>query len=240
MTTLVAWISYPRPGYSSAIYLASDSRITWGSQNNRWDAGRKLFTTTAKAHAFGYCGDVVFPSLVLAQVTSAIDHDLLFDNNIAASHKHAAVVSVIKTSFGRRHNTPDRSFDIVHAYRHGAGRECSFHLWRLQYDHSARIWSVDSLSVPVQTETITELGTGARATQRHHRRWGTSDVAGSSRAVFSAFGDALQSQEDPLSGGAPQLAALYRRGPAQSLGVGMKGGAICMGCLSRSMPSHQN
>ena len=45
------------------IYLASDSRITWGSANRRWDAGRKLFTSDKSSHAFGYCGDVVFPSL---------------------------------------------------------------------------------------------------------------------------------------------------------------------------------
>jgi hypothetical protein len=203
MTTLIAWVSHPRKSSVSAVYLASDSRITWGSTNRRWDAGRKLFTTAAKAHAFGYCGDVVFPSLVLTQVASAIDQDLLFEDCEGSSAKHKAVVSVIKRSFERRHSTPDYSFDIVHAYRDGAGKTCSFHLWHIRYDQNTRTWTDAELSIPIQTQTIIELGTGARLAQRHGRSWKASDVGGTSRSVFGGFCDALRSQGDPLSGGAP-------------------------------------
>jgi hypothetical protein len=100
MTTLIAWISYGHSGLATAVYLASDSRITWGSQNNRWDAGRKLFTASTSPHAFGYCGDVVFPSLVLAQVASAIDQKLVFDSNALPDVKHAAIVSLLRADPG--------------------------------------------------------------------------------------------------------------------------------------------
>jgi len=83
MTTLIAWIVYSatgeRPELPRAIYVASDSRITWGSQARRWDAGRKVFNPSKAPHIFGYCGDVVFPSLVLGQVISAIDNNIMFE-----------------------------------------------------------------------------------------------------------------------------------------------------------------
>jgi hypothetical protein len=129
MTTLVAWVSYPKSKKNiSGIYLASDSRITWGSANRRWDAGRKLFTSDKSAHAFGYCGDVVFPSLVLAQVISALDQKQIFEEDVSPNDKHMAVVSVIKSSFERRHNAPNQSFTIVHTHRDGSGDAACFRL----------------------------------------------------------------------------------------------------------------
>jgi hypothetical protein len=224
MTTLIAWVSYPisRPNIR-AIYLASDSRITWGSANRRWDAGRKLFTSDRSAHAFGYCGDVVFPSLVLAQVISAIDQKQLFEEDVPPDDQHKAIVSVIKSSFERRHNAPDQGFTIVHAYRERSGDAACFRVWRTDYDHNQKVWGDALLTFPRDTATIVELGSGASATRQHGRRWKASDVGGTSRSVFSAFCDALGSKTDPLSGGAPQLAALYTSGPARPLGVFYQG-----------------
>jgi hypothetical protein len=223
MTTLIAWVSYPQSKVATAVYLASDSRITWGSKNKRWDAGRKLFTTGTSAHAFGYCGDVVFPSLVLAQVTTTIDQSLLFEESAAPDDKHAAVLSVIKGSFDRRHDAPDNSFSIVHAHRAKSGRATRFCLWRIDYNHRTRAWTDSSVDLPQETATIVELGTGAKKLRSHSQRWNTSDVGGTSRSVYAAFCDALRSGSDPLSGGAPQLAGLYTKGPAQPLGVWYKG-----------------
>lgn len=220
MTTLIAWLSYPKSkAHVSAVYLASDSRITWGSANRRWDAGRKLFTSDKSAHAFGYCGDVVFPSLVLAQVISAIDQKQIFEDDAPPNQQHTAIISVIKSSFERRHNAPDQSFTILHAHRDGSGDSASFRVWQIDYDHGRKAWKSELLKLPKDTETIVELGSGASATKQHGRRWSASDVGGTSRSVFSAFCDALGSRADPLSGGAPQLAALYTSGPARPLGV---------------------
>jgi hypothetical protein len=224
MTTLVSWVSYRRSKSDiRALYLASDSRITWGSANRRWDAGRKLFTSDKSAHAFGYCGDVVFPSLVLAQVISAIDQKQLFEEDVSPNDQHVAIVSVIRTSFGRRHNAPDQSFTIVHAHRDGSGDGACFWVWRVDYDHNQKVWNDELLTLPSDTATIVELGSGASVTRQHGRRWSASDVGGTSRSVFSAFCDALGSKTDPLSGGAPQLAALYTSGPARPLGVFYQG-----------------
>ena len=57
MTTLISWVGIDQRRPTS-LYLASDSRISWGSQHHRWDVGRKLFSCKVSADIFGYCGDV--------------------------------------------------------------------------------------------------------------------------------------------------------------------------------------
>ena len=61
MTSLLAWVGVDSRHLSS-IYLASDSRISWGDVAN-WDFGRKLFASTKYPEIIGYVGDVLFPSL---------------------------------------------------------------------------------------------------------------------------------------------------------------------------------
>src|SRR3972149_10433699 len=102
MTSLIAWVSIDQRA-PSAFYLASDSRISWGSERARWDAGRKLFICRQYADVFGYCGDVVFPSLVLGQIADAADAGLLFHNKDDADRRHAKFSTAVKASFGRFH-----------------------------------------------------------------------------------------------------------------------------------------
>jgi hypothetical protein len=58
MTTLIAWVAFTdtgeHPELPRAVYMASDSRITWGSSGRRWDAGRKLFSPHEQPHLFGH------------------------------------------------------------------------------------------------------------------------------------------------------------------------------------------
>lgn len=223
MTTLIGWVSYTTTGSDRktprAVYLASDSRITWGSSARRWDAGRKLFAPHSAPHIFGYCGDVVFPSLVLGQIVSAIDRRALFAANADPQLKHSAIFESIQESFGRRHNAPDADFSILHVHRQRSERGSRFFLWQIDYRRAGRIWSSTQLEIPPKTAIIVELGTGAVAARIHAKRWSESDVGGTSRSIFSGFCDALLSGSDPLSGGPPQVAALYNGGIPRSLGV---------------------
>jgi hypothetical protein len=89
MTTLFSWLSVDNRGPSS-IYIVSDSRITWGSSGKRWDSGRKVFATKS-ADIFGYCGEVLFPSLVLSQLGDLIDRDILWSSDCAAENRHSKI-----------------------------------------------------------------------------------------------------------------------------------------------------
>jgi len=222
MTSLLSWVSYTSTGKDrttpTALYIVSDSRITWGSSARHWDAGRKVFSCRLEAHIFGYCGDVVFPSLVLAQITSAIDSGILFPDGAAAEKKHAIIFESIQRSFERRHNAPGENFSIIHALRIGEDDSGQYFVWQISYNVRTKVWESEGLAIPPKTGVIAILGSGGKSVKEHVRRWSQSDVGARSSAIFSAFCDALFSEEDPHTGGAPQIAALHRGSHGQIIG----------------------
>lgn len=223
MTTLVSWITYSttgeKPELPRAIYIASDSRITWGSESLRWDAGRKVFNSREQPHIFGYCGDVVFPSLVLGQIVTAIDNEILFENDRTPDHKHERIFESIKNSYQQGHNHPITDFSIIHAYRSATWPNTDFFFWHISYKAQTHEWFSKKLPLPEKTGIIISLGSGALSAKSHEARWTKSNVGGTSRSFFSAFCDAIASGDDKLSGGAAQLCALYPKPMPKSIGV---------------------
>ncbi|MGB6153068.1 MAG: hypothetical protein WBG48_13880 [Pricia sp.] len=223
MTTLASWITYSKTGEKPelprAIYIASDSRITWGSESLRWDSGRKVFCSQIKPHIFGYCGDVVFPSLVLGQIISAIDNEILFENEQTSDQKHECIFEVIKNSHKVGHNHPIMDFSIIHAYRSLTWPNTEFLFWHISYKARTDEWFSKKVALPKKTGIVISLGSGAPSAKSHEARWQESDVGGTSRSFFSAFCDSVDSGEDKLSGGAPQLCALYPNLQPKSIGI---------------------
>lgn len=220
MTTLISWASY-KAGHAhspNSIYFASDSRITWGSHKKHWDGGRKVFACRLEPHIFGYCGDVVFPSLVIAQMVSAIDSGVLFPSAASAEQKQSAVLETLKKSFQRRNDAPDQDFSILHALRVGQDKKRAFSVWSIEYESKQKTWRSTPLALPSATGIAAMLGTGRASVTKYIKLWSASDVGGRSSAIFSGFCDALFSGEDKYSGGMPQICALNPGSHAQTLG----------------------
>jgi hypothetical protein len=219
MTTLISWISVDQHA-PAALYMASDSRISWGSPRARWDAGRKLFACRKFPDLFGYAGEVVFPSLVLGQISDAADLALFFRDNDDSHTRHGRFVEAIKVSFDHRHNVPNTKFCILHASRELSGRKAEFRLWRLTYDPKGRTWSDILISVPNQRSTLlAALGSGEESLRFHSQRWEASAQGGTSRSIFSAFCDSIKSNKDLFSGGVPQLVGMYHTRMPQAFGI---------------------
>ncbi len=218
MTTLLSWISVDARGPSS-IYIVGDSRITWGSASKRWDSGRKVFACRS-ADIFGYCGDVLFPTLVLGQLGDLIDRDLLWNRGEEAEARHAKIAGYLKASFNRRHDAPDYDFTIIHCGRDGEGLTGSFHIWRVTYRARFRDWIDERIDIggPLKSTVLLKLGSGNQALDREIETWASSPQGGTARAIFSAFCDSLERGGDPLSGGVPQIVALHRQGEGKVIG----------------------
>lgn len=216
MTTVIGWISYD-PKFAAA-YMASDSRITWDSSSEkRWDAGRKIFPSKLFPDILGYAGDVVFPALALSQIIEAMDAKLMFAENSTPWERHEVILRCLKDSFAHRHQADDKDFSILHISGFGAGRDRSAHAWSIDYKASTKVWTDRVLQVPTVTGLIECLGSGTGAAKSHLWRW--NEVAPFSREFFSSFCDAIASGDDGLSGGAPQLAGFYPKGPARAFGI---------------------
>jgi hypothetical protein len=214
MTSLICWAGIDQRGPAS-LYIASDSRLSKSASS--WDYGRKVFGCRNSADIFGYCGAVLFPSQVLSQLVDAIDSGVLFDpNNTCPLTRLSIIEKRIEHSVA---TFPERTpFSIVYGTRQGEGFGAQFQVAVVSWDDVKGIQS-RAITTPVRSDLILALGSGSPTIDEYQFKWRTSDVGRTSRAVFSAFCDAIQSGKDKYSGGAPQLVGLYLRGPSHSFGV---------------------
>jgi hypothetical protein len=192
MTTLIAWAAIDQRG-QSALYFASDSRITWGSRARRWDVGRKLFACTSSPDLFGYVGEVLFPSLVLSQITDAADHGLMIGDDDDADERHGSFSRAIKLSFSNRHNAPAYNFQILHAARVASGMSASFRCWLLSYNATEETWTDREITFELNySNLIIAIGSGAKSFEQQFKNLGDKPQKHTSRAAFWAFCDALK------------------------------------------------
>jgi hypothetical protein len=217
MTSLISWVGADSRGPSS-VYFASDSRITWPGAG-KWDHGRKLFACRRYPHIFGYCGDVLFPTQTLSQITEMIDSGLIaadpFDSIDSYTEK---IVAIIEAALKTYPPPTKQKFDVLYCMREGEFMQSRFHLRQITFDPVSTP-TVLPIEIPSQSGTVAVLGSGSKCVRDQLHLWESSQVGGTSRSVFSAFCDALRSGDDPSSGGPPQLVGLRRMSPPRTFGV---------------------
>ncbi|MFZ2404112.1 MAG: hypothetical protein WAW41_03175 [Methylobacter sp.] len=230
MTTLISWLGVDSR-QAGSIYLASDSRLTWGDSSS-WDAGKKLFAARNMPEIFGYCGDVTFPTQVLAQFCEQIDSGTVFSNNDSFERKLEIAYACIDQSFTTypKKNLGDE-FQILYVSRVGIGMGAEFFAGAISWERSKNNLEAIILPMPKRSSLIKGIGTGSQSIEDWYYRWKTSDVQNTSRSVFGAFCDSLESGNDPMSGGAPQLIGLYRIGQPKVFGVIWHGQRYLSGSL---------
>lgn len=221
MTTLFSWTGIDTHGPAS-IYIASDSRISWGKKAT-WDAGRKLFASRHFPDIFGYCGSVSFPIQILGQLVEHIDDRLLFNESDSIEIKIEKVRSQIERSLNLMPKLQRGTCQILYASRLGHRMQSIFHASWIKVDHDGV--TVQNIELPEKSGLIAISGSGKVSLKTWYGEWvGKSNQdphqsGSTSRNVFSAFCDSLESRQDPYSGGAPQLVGIYRVGPSKNFGV---------------------
>lgn len=218
MTSLVTWVGADTRGPAS-LNIAADSRITWALNDpaaRHWDHGKKIFASSTAPLVAGFVGDVLFPALMLPAIIDRLDCGVFRAAGSAAD----GVVAAIRREW-REYPVPERRpVNIYIAYRIGDGMTSRFRLTTLSYQPQISAdWTADDIQIP-QTSTYLKIdGSGKTAIKAALTKWQSSAAAGTSRAVFSGFVDAVVSGVDPDSGGAPQLGCLYRVGAGRLLGI---------------------
>ena len=78
----------------------------------------------------------------------------------------------------------------------------------------------DTLIPPPEESSILKIqGSGEESYWKASRSWEQSEHKRTSRSLYSAFVDSIKSDEDPRSGGPPQLVGLYRKDPGRLFGT---------------------
>jgi hypothetical protein len=214
MTSIVVWAGVDTHGPSS-LYVASDSRISWGKDGS-WDQGRKVFTSSSNPHIFGYWGDVMFPALAIPTIIDRIDRGVLSSRNGAW---HSEIREAIRLFWSNYPKDQRRDFGIVHGFRAGEGTGCIFSASIVAYERITDSWVTMEIPMPERSAVLRIAGSGIPQIRRALTLWQASRAANTSRAIFSAFCESIAGRGDPLTGGPPQLAGLYRIDPGRLFGV---------------------
>lgn len=230
MTTIASHLSIDSRG-PCAIYIASDSRITWGNASRRWDAGQKTFASSASPDIFGYCGSAFFPTQIINQVTRQIDAGLLYDEMNCADERHGRWVSTIKKSLENSVSAEVPDFKLFHASRTGSGMTCSFRLWEVSFQSDGQVWK--DIEIDLQSDRshfASVRGSGRDSLRKQLAISNHQEEAGTSRHAFQALFQSIKAGRDSLSGGAPQIVGMYRIRSARSFGMIWEGNRYYCGC----------
>jgi hypothetical protein len=158
MSSLAAWVGVDSRGPAS-VYFASDSRVTWAASDTTWDCGRKTFASPTSSDIFAYCGDVLFPSLVLGQVEGLLARGIPFSDADTAIKRHEAVKVMAEQSFSGYPGPNRNAFTILHAARDNSGMSSRFRLWRLDWSRIAG-WKDEEIELPTESVLVLAVGSG--------------------------------------------------------------------------------
>jgi len=221
MTSLIAWAAVDSRAISS-LNFASDSRISWIAQHkiigNPWDHTKKIFASLTTSDIFGFCGDSIIASNILGQFT-----DIPSVGGIPTAIENPqetvnALARMIEKSITLYPDDRRNPFTIIHGARIGTGKEAAWNVFRLDCDGTTCA-APSIIPMPSESEVIIELGSGKEYIHRFQNKWRESEVGGTSRAIFSAFCDAIASGEDRFSGGPVQFCRLLRKDVAKPIGI---------------------
>ena len=219
MTLLISWIGVDdkKNGKEiSSIYLASDSRYTWGN-SGKYDFGIKVFGSTKHPEIFGFCGDVMFPSMILGQMIPQIDNGILVDNFDDTDTKSNKIFEFIKSSFKLypKHFLIG-NFTILHATRF----EKVFKLFQITIGADEEL-KKQEIELPNISTQVFHGGSGGVEFKNNWDYWDSErhNNYRTSRAVYHCLYETLKTIKDPSTGGYAQIVGLYRNKNARLFGI---------------------
>jgi hypothetical protein len=212
MTVMIGWVGRDTHAPPASAYIATDSRITWGAR--AWDFGRKTYASRTTADIFGYCGDVLFPSLALSQFVSALDEDLYPPD---FESRRAGLERLLRVSFQAVPLQEQRPFTILHFGREADKMDSQFYAATFGWRNGN--WTTAQPTLPSERSAVVHIDGSGTPALRTAISAIVPAACGTTRALFTTFVQVLGEGTDPLSGGAPQLVGLYRIGCGRSFGI---------------------
>jgi len=218
MTLIVSWIGVDSRKISS-LYIASDSRISWGDRA-RFDNGRKVFGCRDFPLIVGYCGDVLFPTMVLTQLIDIADSGFLFPHNSTNEEMFSIFYNKLQEQFAQypvnKSDVMADTLEILLACRRG---EVDFLCRKMKWTKANDTWSTDDLPFSKHSDKLFVIGSGKDEFENRYMEFQKSNEAKTSRAVFQCLCETLENMIDGYCGGSPQLVGLYNKFNAKQFGI---------------------
>ena len=137
VTSIVVWCGVDSRSPAS-LYIATDSRISWGRNAPTWDRGRKAFSSTNAPFVFGYWGQVLFPALALPEVQERADRGMY--SEMASREAHDSIATTLIRQWSKYPPAQRADVGIIIGSRNGEGMNSQFHISILTYSSAKNDW----------------------------------------------------------------------------------------------------
>lgn len=217
MTSLAVALASDSRG-PSGLYLITDSRITWGTSSEKWDAGQKTFVSPNSPDIFGYCGDAYFIPMIMGQILNSSFSETLGLSERSASDRHTIFLNLVKSSIEKVSTSTISDLVFFHGAREDEFMDSTFHLWESTYVAKEKTWKDSKIYLDHKSYLVTLGGSGQKNIEEFQKQTKNTSEGSTSRAAIQAFCGSLEHGGDSFSGGAPQLVGLWRKGNARQFG----------------------
>lgn len=209
MTLLVAWTGIDSRSPAS-VYIATDSRITWG-KSGYFDHAVKTFAIKNFPAIIGYCGDSLVSQMLISQAISVID---------AMPHcegiKLEELVNLFLRIINRNYvqypaNLSKGSFTVMICGKETLSSEGSFECYKI-YSTFKSTKKV-KLDFPELSAPIDVIGSGAKNFNEHFQKHQVEENVNrsTSRDVFHTFYQTIVSGGSSTVGVIPQVVRVFRK-----------------------------
>ncbi len=227
MTTLISWVGVDSQRIGS-VYIASDSRITWMDDQERWDSTQKVFSSRNYPEIFGYSGRAEFVVHIMHQLINNIDDKILVAKDDSFEKKFKKIMVFLNEKSQSLSAKRRGSGTIIYATRIGFKMDSTFHVAEIKFNADGI--SGREVALPSFSNVVASAGTGAVIQGSANEKWCVKDKLktdkvkghvpkGYSRFVFSALCETINDERDKYTGGAPQLVGLYKHTTGSNFGV---------------------
>ena len=244
MSTLLLWAGVDSHGIASA-YIATDSRLSSSVDLKEvWDAGQKAYCSTSVPLIAGYVGSPFYAAHVVPRLVAHAE--VILPESVSSEQLLESLSRFVHAAISSAPRSHDTAFQIALAFRFSDG---IFGFGILNVTASSVAFQV--LAGPHKSAILHTSGTGGDFVRTKFEEWRKTNAADTSRAVYSAFCDALLhvnppdeklisgKSKDPQSEGPPQLVGIYRKpgSPGKYFGTVWKRKLYFAGIETKLLPA---
>lgn len=223
MSLVLAWIGHDTHAVASA-YIASESRVSWNN-GKKYDSCKKVFSSKKYPEIIGYCGDVLFPSLLLSSIIELIDTDLLFLANDIAIERYRKFRSKLFNEFYKYPKDISilgDNFEIIYINKEiSKFNYPNYYCYNIKWSRENG-FSSNNIQIPKISGIIHIMGEGEKEFKENYKKFQSGGNRNTTRNVFHCLNYTLRNMKTEKCGGPPQLIGLYRK----PLSVGISYGII--------------
>ena len=213
MSLVIAWISVDNKQHArknvSAMYFASDSRISWGEQA-KYDYGSKIIYAKNKPEILAYTGRIEFPIQLLSSISNRIDSGVLFDDTDSYEKKSEKILIDIQKHVSEfRPFAVDETWSILYGTLYQ--KEFALYVYRMRGGEI----TMERVELPTQSDMAIVIGDPKVKLEfannlSHYNNEYHSNEAHTSRGVFRCFWETIEKTKAYSVGGVMQIVGMYR------------------------------